>query len=256
VENYRISLDTNINWNIFIDERSGFSLNIGANISNVLRLVKNEFESIFGKATVDSHPTLSVHHTNNVPQTFRTHRLIFLSAYGDYYLQYIYQFSHELCHFMVPSEVCDSFRWFEETLCQAMSWFILQRIFDKQVVPPCRELAYLYPTIEGYIADDMRNRYSLNGISLPNYIAQNQDYLRGNYYDRQMNAAIAYGIYPLLMEYPELWAIVLHLHKLNEDMDLSEAIQFLIHSAGVEKVGGDQLVQWLTKQCLVVTQRP
>lgn len=254
LKGYKISLEPGVNWNLFLDERSGSSLNLGVNISNVLRLVKCEFEEIFGVSTVNSHPTVSVLYTCDAPQTFRANKLIFLSSTGSYYLQHIYQFSHELCHFMVPSEVCAAYRWFEETLCQAMSWFILQRLYDKRVASPCRELAMLYPAIEDYIRHDMRKRCSLHGLSLPDYLAQNQLHLRELCYDRERNAAIAYEIYPLLTKYPALWTIIPHLHKLSPSMNLSEAILFLIRAADVEKDGGDKFMQRVSQQGLVVAQ--
>ncbi|MTS66219.1 hypothetical protein GMD89_18550 [Pseudoflavonifractor sp. BIOML-A5] len=141
MKRYNFSLDPNMRWSLFADGSTGFSIEDGEAISKVLQFVGLEFESILGKALVDSHATLAVAHTNDSPVTWRAYNLIFLSSSDNTYLQHIYQFSHELCHFMVSLDVCDSFRWFEETICQIMSWFILERIYEKRDISPCKPLA-------------------------------------------------------------------------------------------------------------------
>jgi uncharacterized membrane protein YjjP (DUF1212 family) len=46
-----------------------------------------------------------------------------------YWCQFIYQFSHELTHFVIRSYKKDKdkyVKWFEETVCEAMSLFVLR----------------------------------------------------------------------------------------------------------------------------------
>ncbi len=109
---YPISKNCETRWSLFTDKCTNFSCNNGYNISCVLSQVQQVFLNTFGAAVVNAHPVLAVLPTNDNPVTFREYSIIFLSANGAFYNQYIYQFSHELCHFMVSNNVCMPFRWF------------------------------------------------------------------------------------------------------------------------------------------------
>ena len=252
MKRYNFSLDPNMRWSLFADGSTGFSIEDGEAISKVLQFVGLEFESILGKALVDSHATLAVAHTNDSPVTWRAYNLIFLSSSDNTYLQHIYQFFHELCHFMVSLDVCDSFRWFEETICQIMSWFILERIYEKRDISPCKPLAPYYDCFPRYIQEDMDKRYRLNGLPLSNFILKNLAYLKRECEDHFVNRTIGYEIYPLFKEHPNLWRIVQYLDQLNDGMGLDDAIRFLSDIAGVENIWRDQLVQRMTEQDLVI----
>lgn len=229
-------------WTLFTEESTRGFGHSAPRIAQVLYLVRVVFQAVFGSATVSQHSKLAVIHSDEGPQTFRCNELIFLSSQGEHYLQHIYQFSHELCHFMVPAEVCSPYRWFEETLCQAMSWYTLQRIYnlgDNNPLPWLSELCRQDPT---YISSSQHRRIPLNSASLSAFISQRLPHLQGNCYDRDTNRTIAYEVYPLLEEHPSLWLIVPHLAKLRPDMSLSDAIHFLLQEAGAEEPGGHQLL--------------
>ena len=55
---------------------------------------------------------------------------ILLSASGSYWGQYVYQFAHEFCHWFINPDLSGaeregSHQWFEETLCEVASVYIL-----------------------------------------------------------------------------------------------------------------------------------
>ena len=66
------------------------------------------------------------------PQVFHDQRpyQVRLSARDRYWSQYVYQFSHELCHVMTNFDVYKEHkhRWFEESLCALASLFVLHRL--------------------------------------------------------------------------------------------------------------------------------
>lgn len=140
---YRLSCEPGICWNLFTEEAADLSDNNGHAISRVLSQVRQVFVNTFGQETVNSHPLLAVLPSRDGPVTYRKHAIIFLSATGAYYNQFIYQFSHELCHFMIDSEVCAPFRWFEETLCEAMSWYVLDQVYLMRDSSPLSEMECL-----------------------------------------------------------------------------------------------------------------
>lgn len=244
---YRIShaQDTNVNWFLFANKHCGFAYNLGRNIAHVLAQVRHEFKEIFGEELLAAHPTLSVIHTTDSPSTFRSQNIIFLSSNSEFYLQHIYQFAHELCHFMVPTEVCKSFRWFEETLCEAMSWYVLQKINDRRETSSCSELTSLYPTIDQYIRNSMNTRQNLNGVPVAEFIAANQEHFISNCYDRAANSAVAYEIYPLLLSNSELWRIVPLLHKAKDCKTFGENISTLTELADISSDTKTRLLQLL-----------
>lgn len=62
--------------------------------------------------------------TNRAPIRIRTN-----SASLNYWAQYIYQLSHELTHYVIRQYKEDKdaiVKWFEETICEAMSLYILK----------------------------------------------------------------------------------------------------------------------------------
>lgn len=219
--------DGSMKWDLFFDDNTGFTRLYAINIANVLRLVKGEFDIIFGSEIVNSNQKLSVYYRPEGPMLLRSKHFIYLSSTKGFYLQHIYQFSHELCHFMIPSKVCLSFRWLEETFCQAMSWYVLRRLFEKRESAPSFELSSLYSTMPSYIQNAMDRRNRIDGIPISLYIAQNFDHLRQNCYDRMMNNTIAYELLPLLENVPQIWTIVPHFCKLTDTMNLKDAFNEL-----------------------------
>lgn len=243
---YFIALDDKTCWRLLSDPSSGFH-SCPEYIARVLALVRREFIGIFGAEIVAAHPELTVQHRfSDKPQTIRPQNLIYLSSCDAFYLQHIYQFSHELCHFMVPGEVCAPYRWFEETLCEMMSWFILWRISRHPASAHIYELGPLYgEPIQTYLFNCFEERYKTENEPISAYVSANLPYLRAKCYDRKMNAAVAYAMFPMFCKYPELWGIVPHLGKLSADVSLDQALDFLCLAASVEEPRRDQLRQLL-----------
>ena len=55
-------------------------------------------------------------------------KIILLNTTIDFWNQAAYQFSHELCHMLIPKNVIDELRWLEESICETASYFFLKRI--------------------------------------------------------------------------------------------------------------------------------
>ena len=233
MKSYQIVSAPDINWNLFTNEYSGFCQEIGAEVASVLSGVCRAFVDTFGPAAVRAHPTLAVVYAEDGPVTFRENCLIFLSSRGKYYLQHMYQFAHELCHFMVPSGVCQEYRWLEETLCQMMSWYALQKILDSRDTAPINALRGEYGNLPKYLANSMSDRYPIAPDQLPELLPTWLPHLRDTCYDRRLNRTIASGIYPLFLAAPQLWQIVPALCRLTPEMDLASALGFLCGDAQI-----------------------
>ena len=242
---YYIVHSSEVSWTLFTNTASGFCYNVGENIAHVLNEVRTVFLDVFGNDIVNSHKILSVISTEDMPITFREYNLIFLSSKGLFFNQHIYQFSHELCHFMVPGEVCESYRWLEETLCEIMSWHTLFKIADRKDSAPLVELGPLYDEMKNYAAERQAERVIVESQLFPALLARQLPNLQKNCYNRVLNSTIGYEIFPIFNAYPDLWRIVLHLQTLTDNMSLPYAIDTLCRAAGVVEAGWNQIKQRL-----------
>lgn len=245
-----------VSWSLFADEYTGFSESesLLLDISAVLGEVCQVFAKTFGEETINAHPVLSVLHCNDGPITYRKNTLIFLSSCGRYYNQYIYQFAHELCHFMVTGDTVDEYRWLNETLAQMMSWYAMQRIYESLDVRKLKQLSMYYDGMPSYISDNMEDRDDLHGKTIAEYIQLNLGYLRKNWEDRRKNRTIACEIYPLFCEYDVLWKIVPFLDQLRAKMTLESALRTLCDVANISPDASDLLTQRLCQKSLVPPQ--
>ena len=102
-------------------------------MSPLFTFVLKQFVEIFGITALNSEPCIVYNEptapypmliTNCTPVQIRT-----CSASLNYWAQYIYQLSHELTHYVIHQQKKDKeaiVRWFEETICEAMSLYILK----------------------------------------------------------------------------------------------------------------------------------
>lgn len=213
----------------------------------IVHLVRDVFIKIFGSHTVNAHPVLGVLPTFGDPQAERSNSIIFISRKAPMFVQYIYQFAHELCHFMIPGDVCKSYRWFEETLCQMMSWYALKSLYCSRSERTTLLYPGLYAAIPDYVKSVQADRVPIKGRSLSDFIRLNLPHLQAECYDRSMNRAVAYEIYPLFLNTPDLWKIVPSLHTLTDDTSLPDALAGLCRTLDVEKSRCDQFIKSLTE---------
>jgi len=244
---YYIQKSEQISWTLFTDKLGSPFNGYGQSIAHVLNEVREVFINIFGRETVDSHPLLAVVATDDYPITFYEYHLIALSSKGNFYCQHIYQFAHELCHFMVAGVICESYRWFEETLCEMMSWYVLLMIYERRKFAPLVKLEPLYNGIEKYVLKCQSKRVEVGSQLLPVFVSKQIPYLRKNCYNRVINSTIGYGIFPLFQAYQELWNIVLFLNTLTDDMPLRDALDTLLSAADVIESRGNQLKKRLSE---------
>lgn len=248
---FPICQEPSVSWCLFANEQNTFcagdpfpAWHVAAALSEVHRA----FQQIFGEEIVSSHPLLSVIYNEEGPVCFSMQALIFLSAANDISLfRHIYQFSHELCHFMVIGKVCKSYRWLEETLCQMMSWYVFLRIYHSRNTAPCEVLSENYHEIPPYLNRDI-NRARLDGIPISEFVLRNLNHLQKECYDRDANSFIARGLFPLFVNRPELWHIVPFLGKIEDSTPLNDAIRSIVKCAGLPPVVGNLLHQRLIGQ--------
>lgn len=247
---FPIDPQSGVHWCLCVPEdgnEEGFTLSAGENITHVLCAVKKVFETIFGTDIVNAKGSLMIFYHNNNPVTYRSAKIICLSATSTYYMQYIFQFSHELCHFMVPNEVCDSFRWFEESLCQLMPIYVFQKLREQESTTPFWELSNLYATIDDYILKSF-HPYTYPETTFTAFFNRVLPEMQSFCYHREYNDAVAAQIKSIFFDNPSLWHIVLNLHLLKDGMPVDDALQTVCHAARIQDETRDRLIACFHEQ--------
>ncbi len=137
-----------------------------------------------------------------------------LNTGGNLWAQYAYQFSHELCHVLCRYDRDPTgHQWFEESLCELASLFVLRRTAETWADEPP------YPNWRGYAvhlgeyADQRIAAARLpEGTSLADWFRANRADLATAATDRARNTVVAAALLPLFESCPRHWAAVPHLN--------------------------------------------
>ncbi len=160
------------------------------------------------------------------PQVFDDRRpyQLRLNARDRYWSQYVYQFSHELCHVMTNFDrhKGHKHRWFDETLCELASLFVLHRLADLWKAYPPDAL----PNADGFAprhhtyAELMAARYPRpSRDQLPSWFAGVLPRLEANRYEREMCGTIAVALRNAFRADPTLWQDCGHLNHWDPNAD-------------------------------------
>ena len=169
-------------------------------LSTVHAVLKSAFDVLldaFGK-----FPDYPVHvaRWSQDPRVFYDYRpyQIRISARDTYWCQYVYQFSHELCHVMTNFDRHKEHKhkWFEESLCELASLFVLHRLATVWKERPPAEIidaAEFAPHFRAY-ADDVGNdigNVKTDRRDLPQWLTKHIDTLEANPFNRELNRTLA-----------------------------------------------------------------
>jgi len=165
------------------------------------------------------------------------------------WVRYVYQFSHEMCHTMINSSKFDDCRywdndvykhsWFDESLCEMASFYVLDEITDiliKNPHHPLTEFTYKRPEEFREYAEQMQVEYRFRGKSLKKWFRENicamengalEDKFKKDpndtkdHYKRCLQSTFADAILIYFQKNPALWRELTKLHlwemKPNQD---------------------------------------
>jgi len=139
--------------------------------------------------------------------------VIRLNTRRAYWCQYAYQFAHELCHVLCGFDKdWPGNKWFEETLCETASLFVLRAMARTwKDRPPYPNWRNYRDALRDYADDVIRKRQYLLEIykrGLPAFYRAHERRLRSNPCDRELNGAMAVVLLELLERQPEHWEAV------------------------------------------------
>ena len=186
-------------------------------VVTLLDFVKNLFSKYFDNVNQFPLKVINVYPHKAFPMTIYEEQAIFLSVSpynsegepGCYWGQFIYQFSHEFCHYMNYGHTVQSMRWFEETLCELAShFFLLESAKEWKIKPPFSGqnsyaqslLSYEFDVKAGITQFNLEQLSDINSVELLS--------LQKDEYQRSKNKYVALQLLPLFEATPSLWKIV------------------------------------------------
>lgn len=146
--------------------------------------------------------------------------MIFLQTNDDYWCQYIYQFAHEFCHHVIAGsldgELKSSF-WFEESICELASCFILEMLVPRfHSFESCNLLQAYSPNVKTYLSDHLSRIPDID-IELKQWINNNLLRLQEPKYHRDLYAILAKRLLPVFIKNPTLWKLLPYIKRVDED---------------------------------------
>jgi hypothetical protein len=129
--------------------------------------------------------------------------------------QWAYQFAHELAHILSNyDEVAHQNRWFEETVCEVASLFVLRRLADTWAGDPSPGPWKRYaPAFRKYAEGRIAGARLPEGKTLPQWYEIHARHLAKTGYDREKNTLVAVQLLPLFEKAPEHWEAITWLAK-------------------------------------------
>lgn len=141
---------------------------------------------------------------------------VYLAAKDKRWAEFVYEFSHELCHILAHYEHrapphSNRHQWFEEALCETASLYTLKRFSATwSASPPRPEWAAYAPAMHRYTERMVQepHRRLPEHSTLAQWLHAHGPVLKNNPYLRDRNEVVANQLLPLLEENPANWEAI------------------------------------------------
>ena len=151
-----------------------------------------------------------------------------LNVEGPFWAQYTFQFAHELGHILCGyDDDPHPQKWFEESLCEMASLFVLRRSAETwKTDPPYANWKSYSTSLAAYAEERMKPAVLPAGTSLAAWYAANKDAWEANAEDRPRNTVIAVQLLPLFETDPKRWESLtwLNTEKLGPKSSFAELL--------------------------------
>jgi hypothetical protein len=136
--------------------------------------------------------------------------LVRLNTGNRLWAQHAYQFAHEFAHILASYDEHErSNKWFEESVCEMASLFVLRRMSETwKVRPPYPNWRDYAPALSQYAGERMRTARLPPGKTLAQWYRENEPPLRQEPCLRDKNTVVAAALLPLFEEQPERWEAI------------------------------------------------
>jgi hypothetical protein len=136
--------------------------------------------------------------------------VVLLDTQDLYWCQYTYQIAHEFCHILANFD--DDWKgnlWFEESMCEAASLFVLRRLAQTWAKsPPYDSWRGYAPRFGEYAEDVMGRRVSIPDSRLATFYQRHKGELVKNPVDRDLNGTFSLTLLRILEASPQSWEAV------------------------------------------------
>jgi hypothetical protein len=141
--------------------------------------------------------------------------VVLLDTQDLYWCQYTYQIAHEFCHILCNFD--DDWKgnlWFEESICEAASLFVLRRLAQSwSKSPPYESWRAYAPRFGEYAEDVMGRRVCIPDSRLPAFYQRHQAELVKNPVDRELNGTFSLSLLRIFEASPQSWEAVTWLNS-------------------------------------------
>lgn len=153
--------------------------------------------------------------------------VVFLTVRGRRWAEYTYEFAHELCHVYAnfqhrPNTALAPHQWFEESLCETASLFVLRRMSRNWQPPPLEHRDYA-PFFSEYASLLIGEPHRHGSMALGPWYAMNAARLSHDPYGRDHNEYCANRLLTLFEALPEGWRALPYLNSPTNATELSFA---------------------------------
>ncbi|MEN9672897.1 MAG: hypothetical protein RL553_1162 [Planctomycetota bacterium] len=135
-----------------------------------------------------------------------------LSVKGRFWAQFAYQFGHELGHIVSHYErindnkIGNENKWFEETVAEAASLFVLARMAETwKTDPPYTNWKSFAPALKEYLDKLLKDTEIPTVEKMPQWFNDNLPALKADPHLRERNRVVAIHIFKMLERDPSQW---------------------------------------------------
>ena len=207
-------------------------------IFGLFRLVDENFSKALEKNPYSSKPCIiSYNHFLDMPMCCREgdcHH-IYLRCESNFWCQWMFQFAHEYCHHLIDGELTGDISgliWFEECVCELSSMYHLRNLALYFATSSQEHLLRYAPSVHNYLGGLMDVEMELvSETTHPGILHRWGTLLQEPKYHRLHYRAIAARMFPLFVENPHLWKIILHFGDMRQWESPDELFQHLRQNA-------------------------
>lgn len=163
------------------------------------------------------------------------YHMIFLSVKRHSLPQWIYQFAHEYCHHLINGELVGDiygYIWFEETICELASMYQIHTIYTQWIGCNNHIKNLASSAFQPYLDDLLTQQPQLLSDTLRlGFLTHWEQILSEQIYHRNYYNALAARMFPLFVENPSLWKIILYFGDMRKWGSLRELFDHLRKNA-------------------------
>ncbi len=219
--------------NLFMPSEDSFGIYNREIVHRLLVNIQNNF-SLLLEQPIDTSVYYFIDYRPGNPECCKIPNgfLIFLSSREDEFWRWVFQFSHEYCHSLINGTLSGEIYgllWFEETICHLSSIYQLNNLIElcdkssNSLLHCYKEVAHLH----------LLGNFGQPQYNCREYLLSEAGRLAEPEYHREIYSNLAATMFPLFVEHPALWKIILHFGDTRQWKTLEELFDHL-HSKADE----------------------